>query len=229
MPSWVENVLTIEAVSLEHLVEIRGFMAGNETRTKEDGKEITVERAIDFQKICPMPPELNIEDSSVGDEGYDIICKMSAHKDLDDPNLYDKFKKLYLRRFKNDKEFYVQKAFNLGRQYYQNWHEHGCKTWKEWRWDNWGTKWNSLSNEVVSPDEIFFMTASAPPIMVILSLSAKFPDAKFVLEYSSEDSTAGVFQIVDMKISHEHSDSPPDRFDKLRRKLRKMKHEYTKK
>lgn len=97
---------------------------------------------------------------------------------------------------------------------------------QDWRTDNWGTKWNSFSNTVVSPNSIFFLTAWNPPLEIIMNLSLSFKDAQFTLSYSSESNTAGIFTIKDMKFNHDHSDDLDDKFGTMRDELRAMKHRF---
>jgi len=100
---------------------------------------------------------------------------------------------------------------------------------QDWRTDNWGTKWNSLLNVVVSSNTLFFLTAWNPPLQIIMQLSLLFPDARFSLSYSSESNTAGIFMVKDIEINHDHSDDLDDKFGAMRDELRAMKHQFEKK
>lgn len=63
---------------------------------------------------------------------------------------------------------------------------HGAKDWYDWAHKRWGTKWNASEVSVEktsSAAKIMFQTAWAPPTPVIIALSAKFPDCRFVLFY----------------------------------------------
>ena len=247
MPNWVENLLTIENVSSERLEEIRGKIAGTESKIDKNGRNtVIIQRAIDFQKICPVPAVLEIEDSSLGDKGYEIFCEIMANEKSMDPvkeynihceimagegsmdpniaaNLENKFKDYCNKLQEEDK----QKAFRLGMQYYINLSEYSCKTSNDWCYDNWGTKWNSKMSISVSANEIFFLTANNPPLEIIMLLGAEFKDAKFELSYSSESNLAGIFSVHGFKEEmHDYSEDLQDSFDYLRNKLRRMKHKF---
>ena len=56
------------------------------------------------------------------------------------------------------------------------------ENWYEWRWENWGTKWNA-SDICVDDTIITFETAWNPPCPVIQKLSEIFPDVPIVHYY----------------------------------------------
>lgn len=230
MPNWVENILRIEDVSDKRLEEIRSEISGSQSYIDEKTRNPYIyERVIDFRKIDPIPPELEIEDCVLGEKGYKILHKLEAYHEIfyhePNQNLEERFRK----HFEKSSEEDIVKAFELGKQYYKNSYEHGCKTSNDWCIDNWGTKWNSLLCEAISPDEIFFLTAWDPPIPIISLLGVKFKDAKFVLQYSSESDPAGIYTVQGYAFVHDFSENPPDKFDSLRKKMRIMKHKIEKK
>ena len=106
-----------------------------------------------------------------------------------------------------------------------NLEEHG-ENELDWCSENWGTKWNSLNNKAITPNTIFFLTAWNPPLGIMVDLSYKFPEATFVLNHSSESGLSGIYTIRNQIINHEFSIDYPDKFDKLRIKLRKLKHKF---
>ena len=71
---------------------------------------------------------------------------------------------------------------------------HGFDNWYDWSVANWGTKWDvySLSDDPLVWDEeingvyMGFYSAWSPPMAVIAELARRFPDLKFVLDYSDE-------------------------------------------
>jgi len=229
MPNWVENLLTIKNATPERIEEIRSKIAGMEHNIDENGrKTVIIQRAIDFHKICPVPNTLEIEDSSLGDEGYDILNKIMTYEESMDPenapDLEQKFREYWIESQKEN----IQKAFRLGKKYYLNFKEYGCKTSIDWCYDNWGTKWNSHMAISVSKREIFFLTANQPPFGIIMLLGADFKDAHFELSYSSESNKAGIFSVHGINETHNYSDNPPDKFDNIRKKLRQLKHTFEK-
>lgn len=63
----------------------------------------------------------------------------------------------------------------------------GDTYWLDWRIDNWGTKWNSYSQERLADDQIRFDTAWNHPFPIIVSLSEKFPEETIIVMYADED------------------------------------------
>lgn len=70
-------------------------------------------------------------------------------------------------------------------------HEAGVICWRNWRIENWGTKWNGLDAEVEHrPDgtaQLRFDTAWSHPYEVIEAMSKKHPDALLNVTYADED------------------------------------------
>jgi hypothetical protein len=66
--------------------------------------------------------------------------------------------------------------------------KYGYADWYDWRWDNWGTKWDAYDcyvNELLKDYcSISFDTAWSPPIPYYLALSKKYPLLKIEIEYS---------------------------------------------
>ena len=58
--------------------------------------------------------------------------------------------------------------------------QHGSDNWYDWRVNNWGTKWNSYSCELVEQEDDYvvytFDTAWGPPTGVIEALREQCPD-----------------------------------------------------
>jgi hypothetical protein len=69
--------------------------------------------------------------------------------------------------------------------------------WYDWNNNNWGTKWDAgeASMNQVSPTEVryFFETAWSPPIPVIATLSAQYPDLHIELQWEEEQGFGGTF------------------------------------
>lgn len=63
----------------------------------------------------------------------------------------------------------------------------GFTNWYDWRIATWGTKWNADGTTVEQIDSqtatISFVTAWSPPTNIVLTLSEKFPELKFSMEY----------------------------------------------
>lgn len=227
MANWVENLLIIKNVSSKRLAEIRSKFAGTEANTDRKNKNKgIIQRTIDFRKICPIPAELNIEDSSLGEEGYEILNKIMTFEESMDPDNAPNLEEKFREHCNEMSEKEIKKAFQLGKQYYLNFREFGCMTAVDWCYDNWGTKSNSIMAISISENELFFLTAWEPPLGIIMLLGAEFKDAQFELSYSSENGEAGVYIINGDNETHDFSEFPPDKLDDLRVKLRKMKHSF---
>lgn len=66
--------------------------------------------------------------------------------------------------------------------------EYGKNNWYDWSVENWGTKWNTLPDEVKFDDfgdtlEFSFDTAWSPPLPIIDALMSRFPNLHFTLAY----------------------------------------------
>lgn len=168
MPNYVGNILTINAEQ-SCVNEVLNFIKNE----KEN-------MAIDFNKIIPMPEGLDIDDSSLGEEGL-VVIKKQKNEDL---SIYEEE---IIKRF-NDKSQELQKeALELGQQYYDNLKKYGYKTWYDWSRANWGTKWNAMNTELMDNDSIYFETAWNGVEPLICALSEKFPDVEFEYKYADED------------------------------------------
>ena len=149
--------------------------------------------SIDFNKIIPMPPDLNIEEGSRtkrGLEAYNDFIEVytfnGKKEDFDLLNIPEKAEQAFLR-VRPDID---RTAWDLGRQAFQNEQKYGTPTWYKWRIKNWGTKWNAYGyKDGVQFDgkSLRFLTAWAPPQPVIAKLSEMHPDLDFIHQFASED------------------------------------------
>lgn len=69
--------------------------------------------------------------------------------------------------------------------------------WYDWNCENWGTKWDASDVEFIDhePDhkQYRFSTPWAPPIPVLVSLSAQHPNLHIELEWEEEQGFGGTF------------------------------------
>lgn len=184
MPNYVKNNITIIGTN-DKIHECLEFC-------KSDDSEF------DFNKIVPMPEELNIDESSKNDiaiksyllslndeqanKVHDILRRVPdiLHGNLDQA-LKDKD---YISPDNSDE--YIE----LGKRLVDNCSKYGCTTWYEWSYSNWGTKWNAMKVEIIdSPEEcsVYFDTAWNAPVPIFSALSKKFPDLIFSISYADED------------------------------------------
>ena len=94
---------------------------------------------LDFDKIIPMPKELDIQSGSDGElgrayllkEGTDYISKEEVIKRIEE-------------RTKEERN----EILRLGQAYIDNEKKYGFPTWYEWRNHNWGTNWPCYKNKI---------------------------------------------------------------------------------
>lgn len=149
---------------------------------------------IDFNKIIPMPPELNIEEGSrtiQGLEQYQAFLQENAtttatSQSSNDLAEYQKQLNLYIQKNKLHPE-----TMALGEKAYQNRQKHGQTSWYSWSLKQWGTKWNAIDFEYflgkTQSDECRFMTAWSAPHPVIDRLAEMYPDLTITHQWADED------------------------------------------
>lgn len=152
------------------------------------------EQKLELNRVIPMPPELDIEEGSVGRNGYDA--------------LFGDWKKLFQypawqakipKEAMESREAYVAwmqetdpAALDLGKKYKSNLDQHGHRNWWSWRIENWGTKWEIGSDQQSLVEEndsslcIMFETAWSPIHPVLIKMGGRFPDLRFDLFYLDE-------------------------------------------
>ena len=163
MPNYVKNILSFDGdpVQVDRLFSaIKG----------ENG-------LMDFNKLIPMPPELEIESGSRTDAGFKEYMGFVA-----DTGFRTELEQPYLAAHPEiDRE-----EWDLGKQAFHNIREFGCPTWYEWRVQNWGTKWNASSAEIAE-GRMSFLTAWNAPEPVIEKLSEMFPTVSIHYVWADED------------------------------------------
>lgn len=166
MPNHVINILTIggsDELVARIKSEISGFTKG------EEG----VEMPIDFDKIAPLPSEL---------EGTTSPPRIISQKEYD---------KQEARIAAGDLEEH-EKQFGVSRGITQEMHDeyirkYGYADWYGWRNNTWGTKWNAYDQELRDNGDIKFETAWSTPYKLMVILSEKYPEATFKVRFSDED------------------------------------------
>jgi hypothetical protein len=75
--------------------------------------------------------------------------------------------------------------------------KYGSNNWYDWSCENWGTKWNGVSDEPYTYGEgiIHFRTAWSYPESFIEALSKKFPDELIEFEWEEEQGFGEAFTI----------------------------------
>jgi hypothetical protein len=184
MPNWMYNEVSISG-DKDTIEEVKNFLKGTD-------------RVFDFDKIAPMPPELEITAGS--DEGKALLA-YCEESNLPVPK--EAYKQLYIPQDKCEIERYLSESWHeheaYGRKIYENLIQFGYADWYHWRIAHWGTKWNAIDavlNE--SPEELSyaFNTAWSFPFQVIRELSKKFPNVRIDVNFESiESSVRGTYAV----------------------------------
>lgn len=161
MSNRIDNMITIIG-SDQEIAQIQDYVRSDTS-------------VFDFNKIIPMPKELDIEESSLGEIGMDYLL---YRKTIDPPQKA----KLSIERFETMNDAEQKKALDLGRKYLENIIKFGCRTWYDWRLDHWGSKWNAIDAEV-DGKKIYFSTPWSPPYEILVHLSETFPSVRFEYDY----------------------------------------------
>ena len=185
MPNHIENIITL---------------TGDKQKINEMLKAIQNDDyslgTIDFNKIIPMPENLNIEAGSRTDRG------LKAYSDFIDAYVFGKSEKEALNAIhnislENEKAFLKQRndikidEWDLGKSAWNNIQNYGSPTWYEWCISNWGTKWNAYGYDENADygqnENMWFQTAWSAPHPIVEKLSEMYPDITFEHEWADED------------------------------------------
>lgn len=162
MPNHVTNTIRFNG-SKEDVERIMAFVKSDESE-------------FDFNKIIPMPEELNVESGSRGEDGLEAYREY-LRTGVQPKEITNKYG--YKRTIEDE-------TFELGKRYYDNIKKYGCTTWYDWCWNNWGTKWNAY-DIYVGDGEVIFNTAWNAPENVIRKLSELFQNVEIEHDYADED------------------------------------------
>lgn len=163
MPNYVKNILSFDG-DPDQVSRLFSTIQG------EDGP-------MDFNKLIPMPPELEIEAGSrttVGFKKYMAFWVVTG--------LHTEMEPAYLAAHPEiDRE-----EWDLGKQAFHNLRKFGYPTWYEWRIQNWGTKWNASGAEVLD-GRLSFLTAWNAPKQILEKLSQMFPSITIHHTWADKD------------------------------------------
>lgn len=191
MPNHVINRLEFECPE-ERLKEILSAICYDDSSEAEQ----TGIGTIDFNKITPMPPSLDIESGSSTDRGINLyLTSVNPSvryygKEKMDPVAFTSL----VERLNGSRSFLrhnaaltpeeIQNAtlyhsegelLQLGKTAVENLMQYGATTWYDWRTrgDTWNTKWNSYNAyDYNGGNEICFQTAWSAPHPIIEKLSS---------------------------------------------------------
>ena len=180
MPNHVTNRLTIKADSAR-INEIFNHIKRENEKSEDKASCIGT---IDFNKVIPMPDDLNIQAHSgiITAAEYAMKDKFSDYPPLASLEKHNR------ASAKSPLEF-TDEEWNLFIKVLNNRRIYGAYTWYEWSRENWGTKWNAYEqpDKRNSENQIFFQTAWACPFKVISALSKAYPDVEFEIAWADED------------------------------------------
>lgn len=176
MPNWVRTRLTFNGEK-NRVAEIKELV---KTTGKDDDTN-----EFDFNKIVPMPEELDIPSSSSGDWGMRYLLLNAKHSFLwteDDRSFMERMKK----QKENDPDRFNE-DIELGKKYLSNIAKYGHKDWYSWRIEHYGTKWGACEIEWINDDQVEFETAWSFCFPIVQKLSEMFPDVAIEFSYADED------------------------------------------
>lgn len=205
MPNWVCNHLTIHG---EKAVEVmRSLLTENEN--SDCGYDF------DFNKITPMPEELNIISGTISSNCAKLFVN-SLDRNCEE---FVQYATLFAKAFGRD--FYLTKSeqaslllnalkykdhpsnellfatqsdiYAYGKRALENYAKYGAKDWYDWSCQNWGTKWNACDTQIndLYTADIYFNTAWSPIPELIAKLAEQHPECDFKYEYAEEQ--AGLY------------------------------------
>lgn len=202
MPNWVENNVCFTAKKKD-LLDMLEKISFNDAPLG----------TLDFNKVIPMPPSLNIESGSMTDLSIVYYASERLTKPVEDIRDIPAVKHNVANSFSNDwvAEVYKRckeweergegdKMYANGMVYVNNYDKYGCTTWYDWCIRNWGTKWNlsredggetpqwdDLPDDAECEYNMTFQTAWSTPSPVMLRLSELFPEINIEVKFADED------------------------------------------
>lgn len=202
MPNWVRNHLIIHG---ENALEVMKSLL---VKSDIDG-----EYDFDFNKIIPMPDELNIQASRVSQKSAKLF--LNSMDEYSDEQI--KYAKIFKQAYKGDYFMLIgdeaktlmkevmschdveaegnpllfnspNEVLDFGKRVLDNYAQYGAVDWYDWRCRNWGTKWNAASTEIPCEGtaDVYFDTAWSPVTALMQELSKQHPECKFEYEYAEE-------------------------------------------
>ncbi|MBQ3020780.1 MAG: hypothetical protein IJD92_00985 [Bacilli bacterium] len=202
MPNWVKTIVKTKPDVLKDVLE-----------------KYSNEKGFSFDKVMPMPKDLEVERSSRGEEGLMYlfiendsgISKEKINEVYRSLNMFhsdiyreSRFQKLAEKYDENKDKLEYTESVKLAKQYISNYDKYGHADWYEWRCDKWGTKWDLTALDY-NKDTLIFETAWGFAGNVILELSSKYPEAVFECRFADEgiQENSGILKIKDGEVIEE--------------------------
>ena len=159
--------------------------------TEDEGKKY-----FDFNKIIPMPKELEVESSSYEEPAIKLALYYKQYEQRDkiidninscettdisiekmiDLDEIRKIKENQAKRFVPDdteKKLGIKTLLDLGRVYINNILKYGYTSWYDWSIEHWGTKWNAYDQQIIKGKtwvKFIFSTAWSMPLPIYKKL-----------------------------------------------------------
>jgi len=161
-----------------------------------------VEHCLVFNRVIPMPEELNITCGSLTDIGKKLVA--GDHKAvLEYPWVINQMQEnqlslIKINAMRNSRPKLLAwfakhnpEAIELGKQAVTNIAKYGYDTWYDWSIEKWGTKWDAYHHALGDDNSdtmysCYFETAWSPAFPILEVMSAAFPDLSFRMAYADE-------------------------------------------
>lgn len=214
MPNWVKTIVKTKPDVIKDIM-----------------KNYSEKNVFSFNKVIPMPKDLDIESGSKGEDGMmflylestNDIYKLKINEAYKERNMFNtdiyrekRFGEIEekFEQYKNDSNF--KESIELGKKYIENFQKYGHCTWYGWCCEHWGTKWD-LSNFSHNEDTIMFHTAWGFAGDVILELSKNYPSAMFKCEFADEGikENSGIVEIKNGEVFKEKYDLSEYKINKI--------------
>ena len=189
MPNWVKTRLSFNG-DLEAAKKLKELVTS--TYEKENyagekvldssGNVIICTNEFDFNKVIPMPEDLNVTSGSTGEWGMRYIQLKDKQ-----PIVWSDDDKEFMDRMEKEDPKQLKEAIELGQKYLNNLAKYGCKTWYEWRCKYWNTKWGCADPQWDDDTTVWFDTAWSFAAPIVEKLSEMFPTLTIEFAYADED------------------------------------------
>lgn len=184
MPNHITSRLTISGDAQE-VAKVFNFIKADEP--DKDGNY----RLFDLDKIVPMPKALDIDASSLGEDGMKYLVAMAG-------NIVERNRYKQSRHYAHMKEMELQnpkmfeEAIAQGKIRLHNAADYGASDWYLWRLQNWGTKWNTYEYYKIDENTIEFQTAWSGIPDAVAKVAAMFPNVEIEYKYADENTSYNV-------------------------------------
>lgn len=170
--------------------------------------------SFDFNKLLPMPKELDMEAGTRTDRGLKLVREyhhaltdLEQQKPLLTPKEYAAKLRLCKGMYRK-KRMADPETWALGEKAYNNVQRFGSPTWYEWCNQNWGSKWNAYQPRPLREDDhtmIFYTAWSSVPKIISL-LSRRYPEQAIAYRWADEDigHNVGEFTLKDGEVIDIH-------------------------